>query len=46
MLRLSALYPRLSHYLLLNNTRKTLVNNVQSTSSLEGRITDDLRALL
>ena len=39
------LYPPLSHYLSLNNTRKTLVINVQSTSSLEGTTTDDLCAL-
>ena len=39
------LYPPLSHYLLLNNTRKTLVINVQSTSFLECTTTDDLRAL-
>ena len=37
--------PTLSHYLLLNNTRKTLVINVQSTSSLEHTATDDLTCI-
>ena len=36
------LYPPLSHYLLLNNTRKILAINVQSSSSLERTTTDDL----
>ena len=40
-----SLYPPLSHYLLLNNTRKTLVINVQSTSSLERTTTDDLTCI-
>ena len=39
------LYPPLSHYLLFNNTRKTLVINVQSTSSLESTTTDDLTCI-
>ena len=39
------LYPPLSHYLLLNNTRKTLVINVQNTSSLESMTTDDLTCI-
>ena len=39
------LYPPLSHYLLLNKTRKTLVINVQSTSSLERKTTDDLMCI-
>ena len=39
------LYPPLSHYMLLNNTRKTLVINVQSTSSLERTTTDDLTCI-
>ena len=39
------LYPPLSHYLLLNNTRKTLVINVRSTSSLERTTTDDLTCI-
>ena len=40
-----ALYPSLSHYLLPNNTRKTVVINVQSTSSLERMTTDDLTCI-
>ena len=39
------LYPPLSHYLLRNNTRKTLVINMQSSSSLERMATDDLTYL-
>ena len=39
------LYPPLSHYLLLNNTQKTLVIKVQSTSSLERMTTDDLTCI-
>ena len=39
------LYPPLSHYLLLNNTRKTVVINVQSTSSLDHTTTDDLSCI-
>ena len=39
------LYRPLSHYLLLNNTQKTLVINVQSTSSLERTTTDDLTCI-
>ena len=39
------LYLPLSHYLLLDNTRKTLVINVQSTSSLERSTTDDLTCI-
>ena len=39
------LYPPLSHYLLLNNTRKTLVINMQSTSSLERATTEDLACI-
>ena len=39
------LYPPLSHYLLLNNTRKTLVINAQSTSSLERTTTDNLTCI-
>ena len=38
-------YPPLSHYLLLNNTRKILATNVQSTSSLERTTTDDLTCI-
>ena len=41
----TTLHPPLSHYLLLNNTRKTLVINVQSTSSLERKTTDDLTCI-
>ena len=39
------LYRPLSHYLLLNTTRKTLVINVQSTSFLERTTTDDLTCI-
>ena len=39
------LYPPLSRYLLLNNTQKTLVINLQSTSSLERTTTDNLTCI-
>ena len=39
------LYPPFSLYLLLNNTRKTLAIDVQSTSSLERTTTDDLTCI-
>ena len=42
---LRTLYPPLSHDLLLNNTRKTLVINVQSTSSLERATTNYLTCI-